>query len=103
LISVAENGVALIETLNGLRDETAMPHFIILDQNMPKRNGLQTLELLKKHPRYSQIPVVIYSTYIEERLKQEGKNLGACDVLAKPVTQEGYNQMITTIIKHCRA
>lgn len=101
LMSVAENGVALVETLNELGEDSLLPHFIILDQNMPKRNGLQTLELLKNNPRFAGIPVIIYSTYIEENLRQKGISLGACDVLPKPGTQEGYDQMINTILKHC--
>ena len=95
--------MALIDTLNRLSDDSHLPHFIILDQNMPKRNGLQTLEHLKKDPRYNHIPVIIYSTYIEERLRQEGISLGACDVVPKPVTQEGYHEMITSILKICNS
>src|SRR5687768_2595184 len=40
----------------------ALPSLIILDLNMPRMDGRQTLSLLKKHPYFSSIPVVILST-----------------------------------------
>jgi CheY-like chemotaxis protein len=38
------------------------PSLIILDINMPVLNGRETLRLLKQHPIYSAIPVVMFST-----------------------------------------
>src|SRR5687767_8054066 len=67
LLPIAENGVALMTQMEELEAEQ-LPHMIILDHNMPKRNGLQTLKLLKEDQRFRHIPVIIYSTYIDEAL-----------------------------------
>ena len=48
LMPIVENGVELIESLDRITDENDLPDMIILDQNMPKRNGLQTLRMLKE-------------------------------------------------------
>jgi CheY-like chemotaxis protein len=101
LMPVAENGVSLIEFLKNIADRSGLPDLIILDQNMPKKNGLQTLQFLKEEKRFQHIPVVIYSTYIDEHLKKSGTEKGACIVLPKPITKEGYVEMLETLIRVC--
>ena len=102
LLPIAENGEALIRQLEQLYTTQAfLPDFIILDQNMPKRSGLQTLEYLKSHPPYTQIPVMLYSTYTDRELIQKGAELGACKVVPKPITTEGYNRMIEELFQEC--
>lgn len=91
----AENG----EDVLRLIAEGFIPDLIILDQNMPRKNGLQTLQSLKEMPAYTHIPVIIYSTYADSTLVQKSTDLGAAGVWSKPVTQEGYNQMIDALLK----
>ncbi|HUQ96828.1 MAG TPA: response regulator [Chitinophagaceae bacterium] len=100
LMPVAENGVALVETLEQLNDTNDFPDLIILDQNMPKRNGLQTLQLLKQHQRYAHIPVALYSTYTDAQLINSSTAIGACAVLNKPITKEGYHAMLDAFLQH---
>ena len=101
LLPIAEDGVSLVESLNEIRNDADLPDLIILDQNMPKQNGLQTLAYLKENERYRQIPVVIYSTYTDETLVKNGSVKGACLVLPKPLDTEGYNEMIETVFDAC--
>ena len=55
ITGVAEHGEELIRLIKG----TGTPDIIILDQNMPKSNGLHTLVFLIRHCRYSHITVLI--------------------------------------------
>ena len=60
-----ENGVELLDFLqrHTQNEQTArMPHFILLDLNMPKKDGREVLRELKQHPIYKKIPVIIFST-----------------------------------------
>lgn len=98
LLPVAENGVELMDVLNDLATEE-LPDVIILDQNMPKQNGLQTLAVLKEHHRYAHLPIVIYSTYTDEQLINSSNNAGAALVVSKPVSRQGYEEMIDVIIQ----
>jgi CheY-like chemotaxis protein len=100
LMPIADNGVVLMEQLEQSTD-TEMPHCIIIDQNMPKRNGLQTLQLLKQTKRYAHIPVIIYSTYTDDSLIKKGAAMGACLVVAKPITKDGYDKMMNGIFAAC--
>ena len=95
LLPPAENGDEVFRLIEGGH----VPDIIILDQNMPKRNGLQTLQLLKETSAYTHIPVIIYSTYADGNLVQKSTDLGAAGVWSKPITQEGYNEMIDALLK----
>ena len=102
LLPPVENGEALIDYLQQAAEPTALPDAIILDQNMPRRNGLQTLAILKNTNQYAHIPVMVYSTYADENLIERSKALGATLVMSKPVTAEGYHQLIDTFLNYIR-
>ncbi len=96
LVGSVENGQELLSFLtNG---EGQLPDLIVLDHNMPKMNGIQTLEALKKNERYQHIPVVIFSTYCDNKLLSECTNLGAAMVFTKPSSFDEYEQMITAFL-----
>jgi CheY-like chemotaxis protein len=99
LLPMAENGIQLFEMLETIYEDDELPHLIVLDQNMPKRTGLKTLQLLKEHSRYAGIPVMIYSTYTDQELIRKGTELGAAVVASKPISKEGYNEMMETFLK----
>jgi CheY-like chemotaxis protein len=99
LISTVENGEEVFEYLDSTASESDLPDAIILDQNMPKRNGLKTLELLKQSSQYAHIPVMIYSTYTDETLIQKSTASGAALVMPKPATPEGYHNLIDELFR----
>ena len=101
LLPIAENGEVLFEILGNITKDTDLPDLIILDQNMPKLNGIGALRLLKSDSRYAHIPVSIYSTYTDEELIKNGLSSGACFVVSKPVSQEGYHQMMDRLFEAC--
>jgi CheY-like chemotaxis protein len=98
LASTVSNGEELIQVLEETPDQN-LPEAIILDQNMPKMNGLNTLQFLKNSVRYSQIPVLVYSTYINDMLIRNCMDAGASLVFNKPEDREGYHQMIAEFFK----
>ena len=101
LLPIAENGEVLFEILGNITKDTDLPDLIILDQNMPKLNGIGALRVLKADSRYAHIPVSIYSTYTDEELIKNGLSSGACFVVSKPVSQEGYHQMMDRLFEAC--
>jgi CheY-like chemotaxis protein len=66
-----------------------LPQLIILDLNMRIINGFEFLKLVKNEPRFSSIPVVMYSTSYRERDKKISNTLGAASFMSKPETEEG--------------
>lgn len=101
LLPVATDGVMVLEQLNQIAETSALPDVIILDQNMPRQNGLQTVELLKKDHRYAHISVIIYSTYADSALKRKGVEAGACLVVPKPLSKDEYHKMMDLILQTC--
>ena len=61
----AKNGLEVLSYLenNGINNKPAL---IILDGNMPGMNGKETLECLMKMHQYNDIPVVVFSTNMEQ-------------------------------------
>lgn len=87
---VAYNGLEALTILDKL---TAPPRLIILDINLPKMNGINCLAEIKKDKRYSDIPVILFSStflhYSQDTLKQ----LGALHCIKKP---NNYGELRTT-------
>ena len=94
LVRTVENGREVIDFLEGLPAPEQLPHLIILDHNMPKMNGTETLGKIKSDQRYSGIQVVIYSTYSDNKMKETCEQLGASMVLAKPASMKEYEAVI---------
>jgi CheY-like chemotaxis protein len=94
LLPPAENGIELMNALSIAKEKNTLPDLIILDQNMPKLNGMQTLESIRKDKSYDHIPVFVYSTYITDDLIKTCISIGAALVLAKPADKAGYSNMI---------
>ncbi len=93
-VKFIKNGQEALNYLNGIPDDAAMPCLIVLDLNMPILSGTQTLAQLKSHPRYRDIPVLIFSTSENENEKRKGLNLGAQEYIVKPTTYMDGFQMV---------
>ena len=93
LVVYAENGLEMVSLLDKTKEEE-LPDMIILDQNMPKMTGKESLVFLKESPRYKTIPTIIYSTYQVKDFYRECLILGARDVVAKPDSLRAYREMI---------
>jgi len=75
-----------VELMRFLKDhpEERQPNFILLDLNMPKKDGREVLGEIKAHPRLKQIPVVIFSTTNNEQEMRRCYQLGANSYITKP-------------------
>ena len=62
------------------------PDIVFLDIRLPKLDGLEVLEALRRHERTRQVPVVILSNYSERELIERGLKLGALEYLVKSQT-----------------
>jgi CheY-like chemotaxis protein len=78
----ADNSESTLEAFR--KDDIPVPDLIFLDLNMPKVNGRELLQEIKKMPSYAHIPVVIYSTSVSQADIEETMKLGASYFLSKP-------------------
>lgn len=62
-IRYVENGVEVIDFLNkNAVTKSTLPNLILLDLNMPKMDGRETLKVLKKQAEWKKIPVIVFTT-----------------------------------------
>ena len=99
LLATAVDGGMLLQLLDEVNSEQNLPDMIILDHNMPKMTGLEVLNILKDRPRYAHIPVLVYSTYADHNFTKKFKEAGAVAVVSKPVTANGYREMIDEFMR----
>jgi len=88
VISFVEDGTQVLDYLEAEGAEGL--NLIILDLNMPRLSGTETLRMLKKNPKYFHIPVVILSTSVNDLEKKSCLELGAKDYLIKPVKYQVF-------------
>lgn len=73
-----------LKTMTSVSNSTNLPQLIILDLNMPRKNGLEALEELKRDDTLRKIPVVIFSTSDTLRDVERAYELGASCFVTKP-------------------
>ncbi|KYP15236.1 response regulator [Flavihumibacter sp. CACIAM 22H1] len=98
-LQFVENGVELLDYLRNLKSQEAgadshLPGFILLDLNMPKKDGREVLKELKEDPRFKKIPVVVFTTTKNENEINRCYELGANTYVVKPV---GFENLVKTI------
>ena len=77
----------------------APPGLILLDLNMPKKDGREALREIRANPRFRNIPVVILTTSKDEEDIELAYRLGANSYIKKPLS---FNQLVEIVktIKH---
>lgn len=65
---------------------------IILDHDLPIIRGTDILRFLKKNPRYSSIPVIIYSTSFDPEAISEAYKNGTDGFIIRPSSFKGYSE-----------
>lgn len=90
-LHTVEDGVALMDFLHRRPPytDTPRPGLILLDLNMPRKDGRQALAEIKNNPDLAHIPVVVLTTSAEEEDVLRTYGLGANSYITKPVTFEG--------------
>lgn len=76
---------------------TPLPALILLDLNMPRKDGREALRELKQDPQLRTIPVVILTTSKAEEDVLRTYDLGASSYISKPVTFQGLVQVMRTL------
>src|SRR5690606_7056081 len=77
--------------------ETSFPRFVLLDLNMPKKDGREVLKEIKQDPQLQQIPVVIFSTTNNEQEMRRCYELGANSYITKPNSFEALVRTVAAL------
>ena len=87
---------------NGYSDPSSSPRpgLILLDLNMPRKDGREALKEIKSDPDLRKIPVVVMTTSSNEEDIACTYDLGANAFVTKPVTFEGLVDVVKTLAKY---
>lgn len=98
-LSVVTDGVQAIKFLKK-EDEFAdveLPDIILLDLNLPKKDGREVLAEIKTHDELKRIPVVVLTTSNAEKDINKSYELHANSYINKPVDLEHFFEVVKTI------
>jgi CheY-like chemotaxis protein len=93
-ITIATDGEAAIERLRSASD---LPDLIVLDLNMPRKNGLSVIRELKHAPRTRRIPIAVVSSSSSSRDVESAYAAFANCYIVKPLTFDAYNRAIGSL------
>jgi len=98
-LSVAGDGVEALEYLRrgGRHTDAVRPDLILLDLNLPKRDGRQVLSEIKGDPELRRIPVVVLTTSEAEEDVLRSYDLHANAYVTKPVDFDRFVNVIRQI------
>lgn len=94
---LAEDGFAALAKIGDLQ-----PDVVLCDILMPRLDGYQTCTLVKKHPRFQRIPVIMLSSRDGLFDRARGRLAGSYDHLAKPFTRDALLQALTAALLAAR-
>lgn len=73
-----------LHSIQGDSDLYDKVNLIVTDIEMPKMDGHRLTKLVKDDPRLKYLPVVIFSSLIDDQMRIKGEQLGADEQLTKP-------------------
>lgn len=104
-IRFVENGEELLDYLRRQGKyappvEAPRPGLILLDLNMPRKDGRTVLKELKQDPDLRTIPVVVLTTSKSDEDIYRSYDLGVNSYIVKPVTFEALVDILQTLEKY---
>lgn len=98
-IHILPGAIEAIKFLNQQEEfiDKPRPDLIIMDLRMPGFNGFEFLDIVKKDPRFSNIPVIVLTTSDEESdIAQSYKMMANCYIV-KPVNFVKFKKVVSII------
>jgi CheY-like chemotaxis protein len=94
-VKTASDGAKLMDLLQDGDDR--QPNVIVLDLNMPRKDGFSALEEIKTHPVYKSIPVIILTASAAKSDKLKCFELGCTSFFTKPTKMDEYIPVVSAI------
>jgi chemotaxis family two-component system response regulator Rcp1 len=98
-LDVVSDGEQAVDFLlkRGKYATSSRPHIILLDLNLPKKNGIEVLREIKVHDSLRKIPVVVLTTSDADHDISKAYGLGANCYILKPVDFDDFARVIRLI------
>jgi chemotaxis family two-component system response regulator Rcp1 len=101
-LSVVSDGHKAIAYMlhQGKYADVQRPDIVILDLNLPKKNGFQVLKEIKENPHLRCIPVIIMTTSSDQNDIRQACELKANSYIVKPLNFERFAKVIHSIMDY---
>lgn len=96
-ITVATDGVEATKVLNEMKLSRSLPDVIVLDLNLPRKNGREVLSELKADPLLKHIPVLVLTSSHDEDDISAAYALNANCYIRKPMNLPDYERVMRSI------
>ncbi|MFO1475349.1 MAG: response regulator [Verrucomicrobiota bacterium] len=101
-LATVEDGEELMEYLHRrgkyqALEGTPLPGLILLDLNMPRKDGREALKEIKAHPEFRRIPIVVLTTSKAEEDILRTYDLGVNSYITKPVTFKSLVEIVKVL------
>lgn len=97
--SIARDGKAALELLEELwqKGSAFLPDLVLLNINLPKKNGQEVLKTMKSDNRFKEIPVIMLTTSSsEDDILRAYQNHANC-FISKPVEADQFLEVVSSI------
>jgi len=99
-MSFAIDGQEAIEVLScNTQNQDSIPTHMVLDLKLPKRSGVEVLKWVRKHPRLSRLPVVVFSSSQEESDMASVLTFGIDSFQVKPVGFADHLRVVGSVAR----
>ena len=99
VLHVVENGVEALKFLAKAESysQAPRPDLILLDLNLPRKDGWDVLKTVKASEAFRNIPVIVLTTSADQEDVERAYSLHANCYISKPVDFEKYSEIIRSI------
>lgn len=88
-LKVANDGEKAVRELAAM-DPARLPRLMIIDLNLPRMNGMQVLDEVRKSAKFAHTPVVVFSSSLAAADRAEAEKRGADAFVTKPLTLDEF-------------
>lgn len=96
-ITVARNGNQAFQILKQFEKTSVIPDIIVLDINLPHKNGFELLDIVRRSKKLFHIPVIILTTSNNLNDQNKAKIYGANLYLIKPLEADEFESLAEQI------
>jgi two-component system, cell cycle response regulator DivK len=93
-VAMAENGVQALEMA-----KADPPDLVVMDIQMPERDGYETAECFKNDPRLRFIPLIGVSSFVMAGDRDRALKAGFVDYIEKPINPETFGEKIRDFLR----
>jgi len=99
-ISEARNGVDALNFLQAGLKNNELPCLIIMDMNMPRMDGRQTINKIKENEQLATIPIVVFTTSSNLSHQKYFESMGI-KFITKPFDYKIFTKEIINLLAYC--